>query len=267
MSDPQMKAPIEGVPPVAEPQAPAPVEPKDERFEQLARKEKALRAQARQLQQEKQQIEALKAQKPQTDDSWKTRLKTDLAGMLAEAGLSHEEFAGNMMNVQPMDVNTKRLETRIAELESKLNKTAEDMNSGQQKAYDQAIKQVTRDINLLVDAEEAYETIKSTGSQDAVLALIEDTYKEDGVLLSTEEACKQVEDYLLKEAISLAKLKKVQQRLQPTEPVKAPEPVKSQIQKTSTLTHAITQAAGTKTNMSAKERRDRAIAAFINNTK
>lgn len=261
----QMKAPVEGVQPTADittqngDNAPK-VNPDAERFAQLARKEKALRIQARQMQEQKKAFEEQQA-KIQPQQDWKPRLKTDLIGMLAEAGLTHEEAANALLNSRPEDVQLRSLKAEIQALKDAQTKTVSDVEASQKKAYDQAVKQLTREVTLLVDGNDAYETIKATKSQEAVVSLIEQTYKDDGILLSAEEASQQVEEYLLEEAVNLSKLKKVQKVLSPpVEEAPAQKTVPTRSEPTKTLTHAITQSSTS--SLSVREKRARAIAAF-----
>ncbi len=98
--------------------------------------------------------------------------------------------------------------------------------------------------------------------QRDVVDLIEKTFKEDGILLTEDEAAQQVEDYLTEEAYKLANLKKIQKRLQTSSaststsatPAKSAETPK-QSQPMKTLTNAV----GTSRQLTSKER---AILAF-----
>jgi hypothetical protein len=86
--------------------------------------------------------------------------------------------------------------------------------------------------------------------------LIERTFKQYGVLLSVEDAAKQVEDYLVEEAFKLTKLKKIQQRLAPAQkPVEAKLEPQKQPQTLKTLTNAVSSSGRVSV-------RERAIAAF-----
>ena len=249
-------APVEGV------QAEPKVEPQeqDPRLEQLVRKEKALRQQARELAQQKADIETQRASiKP--DDSWKGRLRTNFMDVVAEAGMTHEEITQQLMNTNSTEITVRQLQAKIAELEAKQGETLSKFEAGQKTAFEQAKAQVTREVKLLIDSDEAYETTKAAGAHDAVVELIVQTYQEDGVLLSAEEAAKQIEDHLLDEATIMAKLKKVQSRLAP--PLVEGKPpiavMKTNPQKTQTLTNA---AVANSVTLSVKEKRERAIRAF-----
>lgn len=252
----ETKTPL--VAPVAAEQDKAPVatdaaKPKEqdsERFAALARKEKGLRAQYAKFQQEKAAFEAQKveAAKPKPEPTnWDAKLAEDPFAVIKSAATTIE-----------------KLQAEIAELKSGQTKSLEEVKNNQNKAYEQAVKQVAREVKLLVDGDEAYETIKATGSQDAVVELIKQTYADDGIILSAEEAATQIEEYLLEEALMVAKLKKVQAKLSPPEEQNpaTKTPNKAQTQPTittKTLTHSVN--ASTKP-LSKSDVRQRAILAF-----
>lgn len=270
MSDPVMKAPVEGIVPAPQPQesttAAKPLE-QDERIAQFARKEKSLRQLAKQLEQDKKAFEAERANvKP--DTSWKERLKTDFMGMLAEAGLSHEDVTQSLVNNTPESLQIRQLKAELASLRGDMDTTKQSVNLAQEKAYNQALGQIKRDVQSLIGTDSAYETIKLEDPEgEAVVALIEATYKEDGYVMSNEDAAKQVEDYLVEKAIALAKLPKIQSRLAPTiEEKPAPKAdQKTQVQKTEpTTTKTLTNShtISSQSNASERSRVQRAIMAF-----
>lgn len=236
----------------------------DPRLDQLAKRERAFRNQQRQFQQEQQAFkseqEKLKSAPP--DTSWKDRLKKDFINVAAEAGLSHDEIANQLMNRTPESMDIKAMKSYISSLEAKINDGLKQVTDTQSKAYDQALKQVARDVKIETQGNEAYELINSKGTvgQDAVLEYIKSTYEEDGILLTANEAAQEVEDFLLEEATALAKLKKVQAKLAPPA-AKEEAGQKTQSQKTQTLTNqATTSTPSGKSD--AKQRRERAILAM-----
>lgn len=253
----------------AAPEATADTKPQeqqpDNRMEQLAKRERAFRAQQRQFQQQQQQFKAeqekLKSTPP--DTSWKDRLKQDFFGVMNEAGLSHDEITSQLINTSQDTASIRALKAEIAALKTQLPKVMDDVKASQTKAYEQAVKQVARDVKITTNGNEAFEIINSKGQvgQDAVVEYIKATYEEDGILLSANEAAQEVEDFLLEEATALAKLKKVQAKLTPPEVLKNPATKTAPTQKTQTLTQqATTSTPSGKSD--AKQRRERAILAM-----
>ena len=117
---------------------------------------------------------------------------------------------------------------------------------------------------LLVDGGTDYETIKEMGAIEAIPLLIKEVFDSQGILMTVEEAAKEVEAQLLEEALKHAQLKKVQEKLKAMSAPPAPEAPKStdkptQSQPSKTLTNAMSQ---TSKPLTQKERRERAILAF-----
>lgn len=239
-----------------------------ERWAQLARKEKAIRAQARQLQEQQKALETSKSQLPKdalSPQEWKQRFMQDPASM----GFTHDEIGQVALGTPKESFEISQLRQELAELKATQKSSLEQTQLNQKNAYDQAVKQISREVNGLIDGNAEYETIKATESQDAVVSLIEETYKEDGILLSASEAAKQVEEYLLEQALTLAKLSKVQKKLAPPATPDQEQPLKQQQQhsiQARTLTHSMAQQAAPK-SLSERERVQRAIAAFKGQSK
>lgn len=236
----------------------------NERWAQLARKEKALRALERDLKTREAQT---KAPAPQAGPDWKERIKSDFYGTIAEAGVGQEELVNYAINAKPEDLQMRQLRAELAALKAGQTEVNTRLEQSQKQAYDQAIKQISQSVNTLVDRDETFETIKAMGRQDAVVELIEQTYKDEGTLMTVEDAAKQVEDYLTEQAVSLMKLKKIQSKLTPPKVETTPLPVAEQKQvpnqkqhTVSTLTHSITSPSSK--SATSRERRERAIAAF-----
>lgn len=258
------------VPPTEVTKAATPEDPISTQYANLARKEKAIRAKA--LQQEQAykakeaamlaREEAFKAKEAEYQSKYisKDKLSQDTLNALADAGLTYDQITELMLNSnsperkQQSDYE-KRLDAKLAELERKQADGVKAQQEQQTQAYQQAIKQIKSDTTSLVTSDPNFETIKETNSIDDVVELIERTFKQDGILLSVEDAAKQVEDYLVEEAFKLTKLKKIQQRLTPAKPAEVQQEPPKQPQTLKTLTNAV--ASSGKLSV-----RDRAIAAF-----
>lgn len=256
---------------------PAPVkEPSvSSQFAALARREKALRAQAQQQDQAARAREAsyvakeaeLQAKLANYEQGYisKDKLKADLLGTLTEQGLSYDDITQQFLNNQnPLDPRVQTLlqkqEAKIAALEAKLQQGDDQAKNSQAEQYQQAIKQITEDTKKLIFTDPEFELVKTTGSVKDVVELIERTFNKDGTLLTIEDAARQVEDYLTEEALKLSKTGKIQKRLQPVAQAPAPsaqqpQSTQKQPQPVKTLTNSISSSR----QLSAKER---AILAF-----
>ncbi len=243
-------------------------DPQKARMEALARNEKRIRQQALQLQKDKeaflkQREDVLAASiapkaEPVAPINWEERISTDPIGTIKQA----------MLKIEALEAENKTLL-------SKQDESLKQVTETQSRAYQQALKQVGRDVNILVHNNEAFEAIQATKSQSAVVELIEQTYKEDGILLTAEEAAKQVEDFLIDSTLPLTKLKKIQAKLAPEAASQPPkrQATKEQIhvervQPTTAPSRTLTNAIVASSKPSGeKDRVKRAIAAFQGNLK
>ncbi len=253
-------------------------EPLSSQYAVLARKEKALRAKAHQQEQAISQREstlkaredALKAKESEYQSGYisKDALTNDPWSVLADLGITYDQVTQAALNQQQENPYAKaqlsKLQEEIKSLKDAQERAAKSQQDQQSQAYQQALEQIRSEAKYLVNQDPAFETIAATNSVNDVVDLIERTFKEEKVLMTVEEACKAVEDYLVDEALKIAKLKKIQSRLSPSvAPSAAPakqsqEPVppsKQSQQPMKTLTNAV----GTSRQLNA---RDRAILAF-----
>jgi hypothetical protein len=264
------KVTAESVPQEAPAETKAPEEPLSAHYANLARKEKALRAEKQKLLVEKQAFEAARAAvkpEPAVDNSKfvsKEDLLKDPFSILADLGLSYDQLTNAALN-QPSQEELARkayerkIESQLAEIKASQEQQKKDAADSQAQAYQQAISQIRLDTKQLIKAEpDSYEAIASTDSVNDVVDLIERTFKEDGILLSVEEAAKHVEEYLVEEAMKISKLKKIQQRMQansaPKPAQSSPAPAQASPQM-KTLTNAVSSSRQLST-------RERAILAF-----
>jgi len=252
--------------------------PLSSQYAQLARKEKAIRAKAQEIRAKEDAIrareEALKAKEstpatPQTPspsqrDRWASGDVRERLAVLNEIGASYDDVTQVMLN-QPSQ-ETSQLLSIVDELKSEIKALrGEQENSKksyaeqQQRQYQQAVNQIRNEVKATVSTTEDFETIRATSSYDDVVELIERTFKDDGVLLTADEACRQVEEYLVEEATKIAKLKKIQSRLAPQQAA-SKQTAESQTQgKTQSQPKTLTNSMTSAKPLSAKER---AILAF-----
>jgi hypothetical protein len=234
-------------------------------YAELARKEKALRAKE----------QAWKAQLAEKEQGWqqreqeykskyipKDRLLTDTMGALQEAGLSYDQIVQTMMNPPSQEsIINMQLQQKIKELEDKLESRfsnyEESQKQAQSKQYEAALNSIRSEVKTMVASDPGtWEMINANGDDghDAVVAYIEDTFKETGRTISVQEAAQAIEDYLLDESVKLMQLNKIKTKLAPV-PETPQAPGKPQAHKTLTHSNAPTSTRP----MSARER---AIAAF-----
>lgn len=235
----------------------------------LARKEKQLRLRDQQLRQKEVQIkaqeearlEALKPKAPTFDESKyvsREKLTQDPFSILSELGLTYDQLTQMAMNApKPEDIalknELKALRDEIKSLKGDQETTKKSFEEQQQSSYKQAVAQITSEATHLVNTDPNLEMVKATRSVRDVVELIEKTFNEDGVLLTVEDAAIEVENYLVEEAMRLARAKKIQQRLQP----KAASPqqaTKSTDQSKQSQLKTLTNSVGTSRKLTARER-------------
>jgi len=247
------------VPPAAPAPASAPEAP-DPRLEMLAKRERQIRAQQRQLQEAKQAWEAEKAQQTQQYIN-PAVLNEDPLTTLAQFGLTTDKLTQLLLNSNsnPADPNVKALRNEIEKIRAQQEQLVTQQQQAAEQQRIQAIRQIDNEVKLLVDGNDAFEAIQKTSMHEAVTKLIEETFDSKGYLMDVEVAAKEVESFLEAEAERMASLKKIQAKQA------APVSAKPPQQPIRTLTNAVTQHSTRKS--SEAERRERAIAAFYGQQK
>lgn len=235
------------------------------KFALLAKKERMLRAIDEKHKVREQEWKS-KEEKYSSYSQMEERLAKDPINLLIEKGYTPQRIAELLLN------GPKEEEVQVRQLKDEINKIKESQESykkldeeREKKQYEQTLNQVRNEVKVLVESDPAFETIKDMDSLESVVQLIKQTFDETGNLLSVEEAAKEVEDYLVEEAMKMAKLKKVQARLMPQEQEKTVPVTKTSMTITDkpqlkTLTQAAT--ATTTKPLSDKDRVQRAILAF-----
>lgn len=191
----------------------------DPRIADLERKEIALRETARRIQAEKAELEALKRapaapSNAMTAEQWKELFMQDPA----KVGIDYQDMANKYLT-QPTEQDQKysALEKQVAELKAQLGQGEQSIKKAQEEAYQNAVNQMKAETQRIVESSPGdYELIAAQGQHDAVVALIEATYKEEKILMSPKQAADKVEEYLLERALKVAGLKKVREKTSPS---------------------------------------------------
>lgn len=247
-------------------------EPLSSQYANLARKEKALRAkvQAQEAASKAkeadiaQREEAIKAKEAEYQSRYidKDTLKADPWTALQELGVTYDQLTQAALNQPQLDpavrsmIDSLKAEIKATQLaQTKQEQAAKDAQSS---SYKQAVEQIRTDVKKLVESDPSFEMVKHTDSVNDVVTLIEETFKKDGILMTVQDAAKEIEEYLFDEVIKVSQLKKVQSRLKPTTP--APEAPKTPTDpQTQQPTKTLTNAMSASRPMTVRER---AIAAF-----
>lgn len=228
------------------------------RLDHLERREKAIRTESKRLQALKAELETAKAPKPRTEAEIREELKAQFLKDPTSFGLSYEDIGQKYLNQpSPEEQRMAQMQAQLETEKVERERLAQKFEETQTQAYKSAIKQISSQVAQLVANNDAFEAIQADGAQDAVVQLIEDVYKDEGIILDVEEAAAQIEEAILEKARSYSKLKKLQAAAETASP-STPAPVQKHT--TPTLTHAMVQASKP---TSSKDRRERAIAAYL----
>lgn len=249
-------------------------EPASSQLALLARKEKQIRQREAALKAREEAIRASEAPKQQASDKptfdeskyvSRDKLKSDVFGTLTEMGFTYDELTEAALNgPKPRELELmnelKAMREELKSLKGQSETTKKSFEEYQEFNQKQGINQLTKQAEKLVANSADYETIRETGSVGDVIELIQETLKNDGVLLSVEEAAQEVENYLLEEALKLARIGKVQSRLAPkAAPAQEVSKSTDSAQQSSPTMKTLTNAVSTSRKLTPKER---AILAF-----
>lgn len=235
----------------------------------LARKEKALRAKAIATEQSLKAREAAltareaeiqsKSNQDLSNYISKDKLRQNAFGTLTELGLTYDDISQQALAAQSPDAQAiRQIREEVAEelktLREEQAKTRQTFEQQQAESYKQAVNQIRIETRQLVNADPSYETVKAANAINDVVELIERTFKEDGTLLTVEQAAQAVEEHLVEEAFKFSQLGKIQERLKKASATTQTVP-KAQSQATQQVQiKTLTNAVGSTRPLSARER-------------
>lgn len=243
----------------------------ERQFRELSRRERQMRARQQQQEQTLKAREAelaakeaaIKSKEQEYTQGYisKDQLKADTLRILSDAGVSYDDLTQQILSQGSVDPATQtliqRLEKKIQQLEEKASTSDRLVEESQKQQYQAALRQIEMDVKSTVQNDPNFETIRATKSIPDVVQLIEEVYNKDGRLMTVEEACSEVEKYLVDEALKLTRIGKIKRQLSQTgQSDRVSQTAKvQQTQQMKTLTNAVSSTR----KLSAKER---AILAF-----
>lgn len=183
-------------------------QPISPQFAALARQRRALQVKESEIAARER---ALADSQPQTD--LVAKLKADPLSVLQEAGVSYDDLTQAILNNQSgINPEVQALKAKIDALEKGLDTKLSERD---QQAEQQVLGEMRKQINQMTAQGDEYEMIRATKSQPDVVKLIHEVWKKSGEVLDVDEAAKLVEDDLLEQVLSVAKVGKVQSKLTP----------------------------------------------------
>lgn len=272
IEQPKQTAPVEGLVP---PQQEAKTEETKEdaqlakRLAAIAREQKSAREARRQVDAER---KALANQTKELEDlrAWKAKFGQDPLSVLNEAGISYDQLTQSVLN-QP-DPEITRLKQEIAAVKAANEKAVKQAEEQKTIQMTQALKQLSNETKKLVSADpDRFELLNANGEDaiETVVQLIKHDFDETGLVKSVEEAATEIEEILAEEAMRFASTKKIKSRLYPASTVaETAVPQKQALQtEKSQLTTLSNRISPPTQPMTAKVRRERAIAAMLGQLK
>ena len=222
--------------------------PLSPQFAALAKQKRALQLERAKLEQEKAELAKGGTDAPQAVLS---RLKADPLSVLSEAGVTYDDLAKAITNGPSVNPEVQALKAEVEALKTGIDTKLSERD---QLAERQALAEMRREADKLVQGSDAYEMIKATNSTPKVTELIHRVYKQSGEVMDVSEALELVENDLLEQNLKLASIPKIRNRLAPQEQTQQLQQRPQQRQMT------------TLTNRDAAspllDRRSRALAAF-----
>lgn len=250
----------QGSEPPKEATASAETDPLSPKLAILAKREKLLRSREAEI---KAKEDALKAKEAEYQSSYipKTRLK-DAAYEAFRAGeLSYDELTQQMLQQPQAEVDPviRELKATQEKLLAKIDALENGNKEQQSKEYQQALTQLGHDVKTTLSGNQDYELINSLGMHAKVVDLIRDTFEQEERIMSIEDAAKEIEEYLLEEAMKVTSVGKVKAKLTPQEPVEDKPETKQQPNQQQPAMRTLTNQVSASKPMTARER---AILAF-----
>lgn len=198
-------------------------QPLSPQFVALAKKEQAIRKARQELKAQQEAFERERA-----NYVAKETLQSDPLTLLNELGLTYDKLTELQLSQQNPDPNQQtleQLEKLKAQFEERLSSFDQKLADRDKQAYDTAVNQIRKDVELLVESDPTFETIKASGEIGAVVELIERVFHKEGQILSVEDAAKLVEDALVERESErlnhLLKVSKLKSRLESLEKTQA----------------------------------------------
>jgi hypothetical protein len=176
----------------------------------IRKAQRALQQERQAFEREKAEMQARSTQEPGIDLA---RLKSDPMRVLLENGVTYDQLTEAILsdsnNTMP---EIQSLKAEIKALKEGVDKTLSDKDAQAEQAV---LAEMRREADRLARDGEDFELIRTTGSLDQVMELIEKTYRTSGEVLDVTEAMQLVEEELITESLKLAANNKIRSRLQP----------------------------------------------------
>lgn len=171
----------------------------------IARKEAAQRQREQALLQREKSLEA-KLANAEKYEKLQAKIASKDYSAADELGLSYEEYTNYLLNKQ---AGEKPEEQRFRQVEEKLSQFEKAQEEKVNREYEVNQSLWKKEISKVIAENDAFLNIRELKAEDKVLQHINDSFDQDDVELTVEEAAKDIEEYLDEYANKIASLSKV----------------------------------------------------------
>jgi len=204
--------------------APVPEVPAEEialspKLSALARKEQAQRQREKQIA-EKERSFAEKMADAEKYQQLKEKLKNKDFSAAEELGLTYEEYVKHELN---KEASKDPATERVRQLEEKLSAVQKAQEEQVVKEYQANQALWKNEIVKVVGENPDFSTVKELGAEDIVLQHINDSFEEDNIELTVEQAAKEIEEALLARAEKFSSVSKLKNKVPEAKVLGAPK--------------------------------------------
>lgn len=187
----------------------------------LARKEQAFRQREQALKQREKDIEA-KLARAEKFDRLEAGIKSNDYSGVEELGANYEGHTNWLLGKQagedPQSLKFKAIEDELQSLKKNQEERVEQEFSATVAEYKTEI------TNLIASRSDDFSSVKELKREDAVLQLILDSWEEENEHLTVEQACKDVEEFLVEQGKLFNSLPKFKPKVSEEESRRLPPP-------------------------------------------
>ena len=175
----------------------------------LARKEAKFRSQEQELRAKEQALEAERKEIAELKQIKAKLAEKDYSAV--ENLVNYDEYTNYLID---KSTKTTPEQEEIKKLYQKLESLEKNQQDDVSKRFDAAVNERRNAVKELVLKDESFTTIKELKAEETVVQHILDTWENDNIDLTVEQAAKEVEELLLEKATKWASLTKVKGTLQ-----------------------------------------------------
>lgn len=176
----------------------------------LARKEQAQRKREQAIVQREKDF-ADKLSKAEKYEQLQKKIAAKDYSAADELGLTYEEYTQHLLNKNATESPEAKTLREMREEMAALKKNQEEQTVKEYQANQALWKE---EIAKVIDGNEEFSTIKHFKAYDAVLHHINDSFEEDGIELTAEQAAKEIENALAERAEKFASAPKIKNKMQ-----------------------------------------------------